>query len=108
MQKIRKGDRVKIITGKAAASGKDFIGTVRKVFPRKGMVLIEGYNMVKRHSKPSLRNQRGGIVEKEAPIHISNVMLVLPQNNEGTRVSFRKNEQGEKMRYSNRIKHELD
>lgn len=72
MSFIRKGDQVVVITGKTKDYGKR--GRVLSVFPKKGRVLVEGVNLVRRHTKPSARNQQGGIVEKEAPIHISNVL----------------------------------
>lgn len=70
--RLKKDDKVKIITGKD--SGK--IGKVLKVVRKSNRVLVENVNFVKRHSKPSAGNRQGGIIEKEAPIHISNVMLM--------------------------------
>ena len=70
--KIKKGDKVRDISGDD--KGKD--GVVIRVDKAKMRVLIEGINMVKRHTKPSAANQEGGIIEKEAPIHISNVMIL--------------------------------
>jgi large subunit ribosomal protein L24 len=70
--KIKKGDKVRVISGDD--KGKD--GVVIRVDKAKMRVLIEGINMVKRHTKPSAANQEGGIIEKEAPIHISNVMIL--------------------------------
>lgn len=70
--KIKKGDKVRVISGDD--KGKD--GIVIRVDKAKMRVLIEGINMVKRHTKPSAANQEGGIIEKEAPIHISNVMIL--------------------------------
>ena len=69
---IRKGDTVVVITGSSKHHGKR--GRVLKVYPKTDRIMIEGVNIVKRHTKPQSRNQQGGIVEKEAPIHISNVM----------------------------------
>lgn len=69
---IRKGDTVVVITGKAKNHGKR--GRVLAVFPGENRILVEGINIVRRHTKPDNRNQQGGIVEKEAPVHISNVM----------------------------------
>ena len=69
---IRTGDIVKVTGGKDR--GKE--GKVIKVFPVKESVLVEGINLVKRHVKPSSRNQKGGIIEKEAPLHISNVKRI--------------------------------
>ena len=70
--KIKKGDTVKVIAGK----DKDKEGKVISVNPKKGAVLVEGANMVTKHTKPSMANQQGGIVEKEAWLDVSNVMLV--------------------------------
>ncbi len=80
MQKIKKNDLVKIITGK----DKDKTGKVLSV--KDGKVIVEGYNKIKKHTKPSAGNQLGGIVEQEAAIDISNVMLVV--DGKATRVGF--------------------
>lgn len=69
---VKKGDKVKVITGKD--KGKS--GKVLAAFPKKDRVLIEGINMVKKHTKPSNINPQGGILNVEAPIHVSNVMLI--------------------------------
>lgn len=69
---INKGDTVVVITGDSRDHGKK--GRVLAVYPKKERVLIEGVNFVSRHTRPSQTNQQGGIVQKEAPIHISNVM----------------------------------
>ena len=68
--KIKKGDTIKVIAGK----DKDKEGKVLSVDTKAGRVLVEGVNMITKHAKPSAQNQQGGIVNKEAPIHISNVM----------------------------------
>ena len=81
--KIKKGDTVRVIAG----SEKDNEGKVLSVNPKKNTVLVEGVNMVKRHTKPSMANQAGGIIEQEAPIDISNVMLLV--DGKPTRVGFR-------------------
>ena len=81
--KIRKGDTVKVITGK----DKDKEGKVLAVNVKKNTVIVEGVNMVTKHQKPSAANAQGGIVNKEAPIHISNVMYV--HNGKPTRVGFK-------------------
>ena len=82
MQKIKKGDTVQIIAGKDKGSE----GKILSVDPKNGKVVVEGLNMVTKHSKPSQANPNGGIVEKEAPIDISNVMLVV--GGKITRVGF--------------------
>ena len=82
MQKIKKDDLVKVITGK----DKDKTGKVLSVNVKKNTVLVEGCNMVTKHTKPSQTNQNGGIVHQEAPIDISNVMLFV--DGKATRVGF--------------------
>ncbi|MFU8785760.1 MAG: 50S ribosomal protein L24 [Candidatus Izemoplasmataceae bacterium] len=70
--KIKKGDKVQVISGEAR--GKQ--GTVLRVFPKTNRVLVEGVNIIKKHAKPTQANPDGGILEYEAPIHASNVMIV--------------------------------
>ena len=90
---VKTGDIVKVISGKD--KGKE--GKILKSFPKKDRVIVEGVNIVKKHQKPSLANQTGGIVEVEAPIHVSNVMFVDPTTGKATRTGF-KVENGEKVR----------
>jgi len=80
--KIRKNDSVMVISG----NDRGKTGKVLKVFPKNSKVIIEGINLRKRHTKPSQKNPQGGIIEKEAPIHASNVMLLDPKTNEPTRL----------------------
>ena len=80
MFKIKKGDTVKVIAGK----DKDKEGKVISVNPKKGAVLVEGVNMISKHTKPSMQNQQGGIVKKEGSIHASNVMYL--HNGKATRL----------------------
>ena len=82
--KIKTGDTVKVIAGDHKGSE----GTVQKVLIEKNKAIVEGVNMVKKHTKPSAQNPQGGIVEKEAPIHISNLSL-LNSKGEETRVGYR-------------------
>ena len=91
--KIKKGDTVKVIAGK----DKDKEGKVISVNPKKGAVLVEGANMVTKHTKPSMANQQGGIVNKEAWIDASNVMVM--HEGKATRVGF-KVEDGKKVRFA--------
>lgn len=86
MNKIKKGDTVRVITG-SVKNGKGKEGKVKSVDVKNGKVLVEGINMVKKHSKPSMSNQTGGIIEKEAPIDISNVMYV--HKGTPTRIGFK-------------------
>ncbi len=83
MLKIKKGDTVKVIAGK----DKDKEGKVLAVYAKKSKVLVEGVNMVTKHMKPSAANQNGGIIQKEAPIDISNVMYL--HNGKATRIGFK-------------------
>ena len=92
--KIRKGDRVEVISG--AHKGKR--GEVLKVLPKESRAVVQGVAMVKRHQKPSGMGQPGGIVEKEAPVHLSNLMLLDPKTDRPTRVGFRILEDGKKVR----------
>jgi len=80
--KIHKNDMVMVISGNARGK----TGKVLKVFPDRGRVIVEGVNMIKRHTKPRPKNPQGGIIQREAPIHASNVMLIDPKKGEITRV----------------------
>lgn len=102
--KIKKGDLVKVIAGDDRGKS----GRVLKVFPDRMRVLVEGVNIVKKHLKPSPRHPQGGIIEKEAPIHISNVMLIDPQTGEPTRVGRRRNQEGKLERYAKKSGKALD
>jgi large subunit ribosomal protein L24 len=83
--KIRKNDMVMIIAG----NDRGKTGKVLKVFPKKYRLIVEGINLRKRHTKPNQRNPQGGILEKEASIHASNVMILDPKSNEPTRIGSR-------------------
>jgi len=84
-----------------AGKDKGKVGKVLKVLPEKDRVVVEGVRIVKKHLKPTASNPEGGIVEREAPIHISNVMLVDPKTGKPTRVGI-KYENGKKLRYAKR------
>jgi large subunit ribosomal protein L24 len=92
--KIHKGDTVQVITGKY--KGKR--GQVKRVLPADNKIIVEGVNVQKRHIKARTRIRQTGIVEVEAPINVSNVMLIDPQSGEPTRVGYRIEESGEKVR----------
>lgn len=81
---VKKGDKVQVISGKD--KGKQ--GVVLAAFPKKNRVLVEGVNIIKKHSKPTQANPQGGIIEKEAPIHVSNVMALDPKTGVPTRVGY--------------------
>jgi large subunit ribosomal protein L24 len=91
---IRKGDRVKVISG----NDKNAEGTVIRVDREKNRVVVQGVNVRKRHRKPTATNPEGGIVEFEAPIHASNVMLIDPKTGEPTRVRSGRGDDGERQR----------
>ena len=92
---VKKGDNVTVITG--ANRGKT--GVIKKVLIEKERAIVDGVNIVKRHTKPDANNPQGGIIEKEAPIHISNLMVIDPSTKEPTRTG-RKLENGKLVRYS--------
>ena len=95
MKRIKKGDQVIVIAGK----DKGRQGTVIKVMAD-DQVLVESINMVKKHTKPNpMQGVEGGIVDKEMPMHVSNVMLFNPVTNKGDRVGFKVLEDGRKVRY---------
>lgn len=95
MRRIRRGDDVIVIAGRDRGRR----GSVVRVLDAERLI-VENVNMVKRHTKPNpQRNQPGGIIEKEAPIHVSNVMLYNPVTEKGDRVGFRKLDDGRKVRY---------
>jgi large subunit ribosomal protein L24 len=100
--KIRKGDRVVVLTGKSKGSE----GTVLRVFPKEERVLVEGVNMVQRHTRPSQADPQGGIKNKEAPLHISNVAIA-GSDGRPTRVGFRM-EGDRKVRFAKRSGEALD
>ena len=93
--KIRKGDSVMVITGKDAGKR----GTVNRVLPGEGRVIVDKVNMIKRHTKPNPQRQiKGGLVEREAPLHASNVQVVCPECGKATRIGRRVLGDGRKVR----------
>ncbi len=95
--RIKKGDKVVVIAGRD--KGKE--GEVLKVFPKENRAIVQGVMMVKRHEKPGPRSA-GGIVTKEAPIHLSNLAHVDPADGKPTRIGFKFLEDGRKVRYAKR------
>ncbi len=91
--KIKKGDKVIVITGK----DKGKTGEVTKAMPKENKVIVSGVNMVKRHQKPTQENA-GGIVSKEAPIHVSNVAIVDPKSGKASRIGTKILDNGRKVR----------
>jgi len=102
--KVRKNDTVVILTGKD--KGKK--GKVRNAFPRESKVIVEGVNMIKRHSRARRATRQAGIIELEAPIHVSKVMLVCNKCGKSARVGFRFLEDGKKVRVCHRCKEVID
>ena len=101
--KIRKGDLVKVIAGDSKGSQ----GKIVEVIIDKGRAIVEGANMVSKHTKPNAANPNGGIVKQEAAIHISNLMLVDPKTGTTTRVGRRKNDAGKLVRVSKKSGEEI-
>ncbi|NAS32342.1 50S ribosomal protein L24 [Flavobacteriaceae bacterium R38] len=97
--KIKSGDTVKVIAGDHKGSE----GKVLTVLRQKNKAIVEGLNMISKHEKPSAKNPQGGIVKKEAPIHISNLSLIDPKSKEATRVGFEIRD-GKKVRISKESK----
>jgi large subunit ribosomal protein L24 len=93
--KIKKGDTVKVITG----SDKGKVGNVVQVFPKENKVIVAGVRVAKRHTKPN-KFTNGGIVNKELPIHVSNVSHVDPKTNNITKVGYKLLEDGKKVRFA--------
>ncbi len=100
---VKKGDKVKVLTGKD--KGKE--GKILAVFPKKDRVLVEGVNIAKKHQKPSQDNPQGGILEQEAPIHVSNVLPIDPKTGEPTRVGYEERD-GKKVRIAKKSGEALD
>jgi large subunit ribosomal protein L24 len=108
--KIRKDDNVQVIAGKDRGK----TGRVIRTDPKKGKVFVEGLNIVKRHQRPtSVKDAQkggevGGIVEKEGPIHVSNVMLLDPSNNKPTRVRLERGKDGKRKRVAAKTGTDID
>ena len=101
--KIKKGDRVRVLTGKDR--GKE--GTVLRALPTEGKLIVEGVNTVKKHQKPTRVNQSGGIVERDMPIPVANVAVISPSDGRPTRVGYRIQPDGTKIRVCRRTGAEL-
>ena len=101
---IKKNDTVVVLAG----DDKGKTGVVMSVYPRDNKVLVQGVNRVFKHLKPSRQHPRGGRIQKEMPIHISNVLPLDPETGKPTRVKFRKNADGVKERVAKRSGQVLD
>lgn len=104
MRRIKRNDTVLVIAGRERGRQ----GTVRQILTDRGRVIIQGINIIKRHQKPRSIQQPGSIVEREAPIHISNVMLLCKSCNRPVRVGFRTRPDGVKVRVCKRCGQDID
>jgi large subunit ribosomal protein L24 len=106
--RIKEGDQVEVISG----NDKGLRGTVLRVESKGDKVVVSGVKIIKKHQKPRPSGGRtpaqGGIIEFEAPIHVSNVMLVCPQTGEPTRIGIRRDENGEAIRFSKKSGEDID
>jgi large subunit ribosomal protein L24 len=100
---IKKGDTVMVITGESKGQK----GRVLELDREKRKAIVEGINMVSKHTKPNAKAPQGGIIKKEAPVHISNLMLVDPSGGKATRIGRRLNEKNKLVRYSKKSGEEI-
>jgi len=100
---IKKGDTVIVNTG----NNKGKKGRVLEIFTKTDRAIVEGVNMMKKHTKPNAESPQGGIIEKEAPVHISNLMLVDPKSGEATRIGRRLDDNGKLVRFSKKSGEEI-
>jgi large subunit ribosomal protein L24 len=101
--KIRKGDRVVVLSGKDR--GRE--GTVTFAYPDEGRVIVDGANVAKRHQKPTRQTQQGGIIDKEMPVDVSNVAIICPSCGKPTRVGHRFEPDGTKVRVCRKCEGDL-
>ena len=100
---IKKGDTVVVLSGES----KGHKGKVLEVLIKKQRAIVEGANMVSKHTKPNADHPQGGIIKQEAPIHISNLMIVDPSSDQPTRIGRRLNDNGKLVRYSKKSGEEI-
>ncbi|PSR05081.1 MAG: 50S ribosomal protein L24 [Bacteroidetes bacterium SW_10_40_5] len=101
---LKKEDNVMVITG----NDKGKQGRVLAVFPKSGRALVEGVKIVSRHTKPNQQNQQGGILKKEAPVDISNLMIIDPKSGEPTRIGRQRDKKGQLVRYAKKSGEVID
>lgn len=101
--KIRKGDRVVVLSGKDR--GKE--GVVMRALPAQDKVIVEGVNVAKKHQRPTRMTMQGGIIDKDMPLHVSNVAIISPGDGKPTRVGYRFDDDGQKVRICRRTGAEL-
>lgn len=102
--KIRKGDTVMVISGNSAGKS----GRVLDIIREKNRAIVEGVNIITKHSKPTQQNPDGGIIKKEASIHLSNLMVVDPKTSEPTRIGRKLNDKNKLVRYSKKSGEVID
>jgi large subunit ribosomal protein L24 len=100
---IKKGDTVMVITG----NNRGQKGRVLEIIRKTSRAIVEGVNLMKKHTKPNANSPQGGIIEKEAPVHISNLMLVDPKSGEATRITRKVNDKGNLVRFSKKTGEEI-
>jgi len=100
---VKKGDIVIVNSGES----RGLQGKVLDLFVKKETAIVEGVNLVSKHTKPNAKHPQGGIVKKEAPVHISNLVLVDPTSGKGTRIGRKLNENGDLVRYSKKSGEEI-
>jgi large subunit ribosomal protein L24 len=101
--KIRKGDRVRVLTGKDR--GKE--GEIMRALPRDRKVIVEGVNVAKKHQRPTRATQQGGIIDKDMPLPVANVALVCPSCGKATRVGYKFDTSGQKVRICRKCEGEI-
>ena len=100
---IKKGDTVMVITGESKGQK----GRVLEVDREKSKAIVEGINMVSKHTKPNAKSPQGGIIRKEAPVHVSNLMLIDPASGKPTRIGRKLNDKNKLVRYSKKSGEEI-
>lgn len=100
---IKKGDTVKVITGEYKGQQ----GRILEVIRNKSKAIVEGINMVSKHTKPNTKSPQGGIIKKEAPIHISNLMIIDPKSGESTKIGRRHTDDRKLVRYAKKSGEEI-
>lgn len=104
MQRIKRNDTVRVLSGKDRGRQ----GVVRRVMPDADRLVVQGINMIKRHQKARSLQEAGGIIEREASIHTSNVMLICKSCNKAVRVTFRERDDGQKVRRCKKCGEDVD
>lgn len=104
MNKIKRNDNVQVLTGKDRGRQ----GQVRRVMPKEGRAYVTGINIVKRHRRPRTATESGGIIEMEAPIHLSNLAVVCPNCGRPARMGIHVRQDGKKVRYCKKCKEDIE